>query len=207
MKNTKQKIQKAAFDLFAKKGYDGVSFQDIADKAGVTKAMLNYYFRNKENLLITLFKEALEKYFLPNFQILAQDLPLEERIKKFTENIIDTFIRHPQVPLFIANEVNRHAPILRKSLSAFAQNHIKDILDNFKQALYEQLNIPEQNLPTHTMIITDMISITLFPFIIRSGLIELCMEGSAKKFRELMALKKQHTTELILLYINNLNKQ
>lgn len=204
MKNTKQKIQKVAFNLLVKNGYDGVSFQDIADKAGVTKAMLNYYFRNKENLLNVIFIETLEKYLLPNFEILTTDMPIEEQMKQFIDKTIDTFVHNPQIPLFIANEISHHPKIIRKSFTKFQQEHLSGILDNFRKRLRTELNVSEEKLSNPTLIITDMISLILFPFIIRTGLLELCMEGSVNEFKELMKLKKQHISELIVLYINSL---
>ncbi len=206
MKNTKQKIQKIAFELFVKKGYDGVSFQDIAEKAGITKAMLNYYFRNKENLLITIFEEALEKYFLPSFQILQSDISIEKKLNKFIDSIIETFIRHPNVPLFIANEINRHSKLLKKTLYSFAQGRLQNIIKTFKMSIQSELGIPEEKIPDPVIIITDILSLLLFPFIVKSGITETCLGGSVSKFKALMKQKKEHVSYLINLYIKNLKQ-
>lgn len=65
-KNTssKEKILKAAEDIFAKEGFDGVRVDDIAKQAGVNKALIYYYFKSKKDILDELLKtniqEALE---------------------------------------------------------------------------------------------------------------------------------------------------
>ena len=48
--NTEQSILKAAEKEFLKKGFSGSKTTEIAKEAGVTHAMLHYYFRTKENL-------------------------------------------------------------------------------------------------------------------------------------------------------------
>ena len=46
--NTEEKIIDAATDVFVQKGMDGARMQEIADLAGINKALLHYYFRSKE---------------------------------------------------------------------------------------------------------------------------------------------------------------
>lgn len=49
--NTKQKIINTAIDLCAKKGFDAVSMQEIADAVGIKKASIYYYFSGKDQIL------------------------------------------------------------------------------------------------------------------------------------------------------------
>jgi len=52
-KSTEQKILDAAKHVFVTKGMSGARMQDIADAAGINKALLHYYFRSKEKLFET----------------------------------------------------------------------------------------------------------------------------------------------------------
>ncbi len=54
----KQELIDAALDLFADKGYDNTSINDIIDKVGVTKGAFYYYFKSKEQVL----DEIVEKF-------------------------------------------------------------------------------------------------------------------------------------------------
>ena len=56
-------ILKATFDAIADKGYENVTLQDIADYAGVSKGVTNYYFKNKEDVFAHLLKWITSKIF------------------------------------------------------------------------------------------------------------------------------------------------
>ena len=60
-KSTEEKILAAAKKVFVAKGMAGARMQDIADEAGINKALLHYYFRNKEKLFELIFMDAAQK--------------------------------------------------------------------------------------------------------------------------------------------------
>ena len=62
---TEQKILEAAEKVFYRNGKAGTSMQDIADEAGITRTSLNYYFRSKDKLFESVFRNAMGK-FVPN---------------------------------------------------------------------------------------------------------------------------------------------
>ena len=57
--DNRERILQCALELFYAKGYDAVGVQEIAQKAGITKPTLYYYFGSKYGLLETL----LTKHF------------------------------------------------------------------------------------------------------------------------------------------------
>ncbi|MGZ6540298.1 MAG: TetR/AcrR family transcriptional regulator, partial [Bacteroidia bacterium] len=61
--STEGKILEAAKEVFMKYGLYGARMQDIADTAGINKALLHYYFRNKEKLFDKIFENALGRFF------------------------------------------------------------------------------------------------------------------------------------------------
>lgn len=58
---TKLKILEAAEKLFAEKGFDGARVDDIAENAGVNKALIYYYFKSKREILEELFNTLIEE--------------------------------------------------------------------------------------------------------------------------------------------------
>ena len=56
-KQTEEKIFEAATDVFIEKGMDGARMQDIADHAGINKALLHYYYRTKDRLFNAVFEK------------------------------------------------------------------------------------------------------------------------------------------------------
>ena len=62
-KSTEQKILDAAKQVFMENGLDGARMQDIADKAGINKALLHYYFRSKDKLFERIFMEEAHEIY------------------------------------------------------------------------------------------------------------------------------------------------
>lgn len=58
----KEKILKAAINLFADKGFDATSVDEIAKNAGINKAMIYYYFSSKEELLASIIRKSINEF-------------------------------------------------------------------------------------------------------------------------------------------------
>ena len=57
-KNTEEVIFDAAEEVFIEKGFEGARMQEIAEKAGINKALLHYYYRTKEKLFKAIFESC-----------------------------------------------------------------------------------------------------------------------------------------------------
>ncbi len=89
--NTEQNILVAARKVFIEKGRDGARMQEIANEAGINKALLHYYFRSKQKLFEAVFLEAFDK-FLPQTELLISS------DKPFFEKLIDFCIKRTSLP-------------------------------------------------------------------------------------------------------------
>ncbi|MBN1410819.1 MAG: TetR/AcrR family transcriptional regulator [Spirochaetales bacterium] len=58
----KERIFEVATRLFAQKGFDGLSIDELAKEAKINKSMIYYYFSNKEGLLITIIQNHLREF-------------------------------------------------------------------------------------------------------------------------------------------------
>ena len=99
--STEERILASAKKIFVEKGMAGARMQDIADDAGINKAMLHYYFRSKEKLFEVIFKEAAARLFPTIASILNSDLPLFEKIRRFTNDYLEIVIENPFLDLRI----------------------------------------------------------------------------------------------------------
>ncbi|WP_065963296.1 TetR/AcrR family transcriptional regulator [Streptomyces sparsogenes] len=70
----------AAMDEFAEKGYAGARVQDIADRAGLNKQLISYYFGGKEGLYQELHRQWLRR---EEEDIVDPALPLDELIVRY----------------------------------------------------------------------------------------------------------------------------
>ena len=80
---TEEKIFEAAFRVFQLKGFKGARMQEIADEAGINKAMLHYCFKNKELLFEAVFMNAFGKLAPQINEIFKSQDSIFEKIKKF----------------------------------------------------------------------------------------------------------------------------
>jgi AcrR family transcriptional regulator len=57
---TRQRIQDVAREIFAEKGVQRTSLQDIAGRLGITKPALYYHFRSREDLVRSILQPMIE---------------------------------------------------------------------------------------------------------------------------------------------------
>lgn len=89
--NKEQEILKAAQRLFAQRGFKASTTTLIASEAGVTHAMLHYYFRTKEHIFIKVFDSYVKDVLSQIKTIMKPGLRDEEKIRKVTELCFDFF--------------------------------------------------------------------------------------------------------------------
>ena len=103
--NTKEKILKAALELFSKKPYSKVSVDEIAKKAGVAKGTIFHYFKSKTNLgekVLDFFLEILVAK--PLNKILSSSEPFEKKVEKIMSLAVNFTLKHDiKVMLLLAN--------------------------------------------------------------------------------------------------------
>ncbi len=107
-RQTEEKIFEAATDVFLAKGMDGARMQDIANHAGINKALLHYYYRSKDRLFNAVFEKIAGKMFSKFAPIFDENLTLEDKIRFFFREHITFLQENPRLPGFILNELNRN---------------------------------------------------------------------------------------------------
>ncbi|WP_428073455.1 TetR/AcrR family transcriptional regulator [Candidatus Avelusimicrobium aviculae] len=107
-------IKKAAFFLMAEKGIDQVSMREIAEKVKVTKPVLYYYFKNKEDLCRSIVDEHEERFFAMMEDAYSKGHNLEEVLNLLLQAHMEFFRKSPVNSKFvmqmIAYTLNRKFP-------------------------------------------------------------------------------------------------
>lgn len=104
---TEQRILEAARRVFIRKGMAGARMQEVADEAGINKALLHYYFRDKQRLFEGVFKGGAERQFTCIWRVLEECDDLFEGIERFVATYLDRMLEEPLLPQFIISELNR----------------------------------------------------------------------------------------------------
>lgn len=100
---TKDKILKAAKELFAQKGFNGTSTREIVNAAGVNISLIAYYFGGKENLFFSMFDHFMENTYHNETNITTSDI-LDE-FKSIIKYIIRLRFEDPQLVKILHHEI------------------------------------------------------------------------------------------------------
>lgn len=88
---TKQKISAAGLKLFARKGLDATSIQDIALEAGISAGLMYHYYKSKEDLFVELVETAVHAALESLRLLFSLDLPPAEKIRRLSRGVIEDF--------------------------------------------------------------------------------------------------------------------
>lgn len=105
---TEKLIKEKAKVLFFQKGFLNATTQEIADEAGINRALIHYYFRSREQLLELLLDETIQEKRDNVRAILMSDLSFREKIANYINVIVDLGLHYPYLENFIINETARH---------------------------------------------------------------------------------------------------
>jgi AcrR family transcriptional regulator len=105
--STEELILKAAKLVFTRKGMAGARMQEIADEAGINKALLHYYYRSKNNLFNAVFIDLLGDIQEKFLSILNSDMELFDKIRFFFAGYTEFLQKNSFLPGFIINEINQ----------------------------------------------------------------------------------------------------
>jgi TetR/AcrR family transcriptional regulator len=193
-KLTEERIFEAATLVFEEKGMAGARMQNIADQAGINKALLHYYFRTKDHLFDAVFSKLAQKMFMKFSPIFEEDLSLEEKIRFFFREHISFLQQNPKLPGFILNEINHNPHRIKKLIKNIDFRKIwSAILEHHKDELYKY-NLTEKTLP---QIMTTIASLSVFPFAAR-GIFEVVFNNIGVDFDKYIEERKEFAADFVI---------
>jgi len=198
-KDTEQLILQAARKVFIKKGLDGARMQEIADEAGINKALLHYYFRSKDKLFAMIFQEEIGKFFPKMFNIMSSpDISFEEKIRIFVDNYITIFLNNPFLPSFIIREINSNPENVHQYFVKSGFN--PEIVKLAISSLAQQLNLSFEDA-RHFMI--NMISLCIFPFAGRPLIEKILFTDDKSEYTKFLEERKIIVAEFLINALKN----
>ncbi|MFO7446428.1 MAG: TetR/AcrR family transcriptional regulator [Ignavibacteriaceae bacterium] len=139
---TKIKVLMAAAELISSHGYHNVSVREICETAGVTKPVLYYYFKDKEDVLSELlneghkrFKELFDKHIKPDYSFEESLDGLLTVYKSYAESYphlikVNTYVQLSPLPQKIKSiSKKKSKEVLEKINSVFSKGIIEKYFD------------------------------------------------------------------------------
>jgi AcrR family transcriptional regulator len=190
---TEEKIFNAARIVFQKKGFSGARMQEIADEAGINKAMLHYCFKNKELLFKAVFMNAFGQLAPQINGIFNSEDSVFDKIKKFTNSYISFVILNPYLPQFVIQEMNNNPEFVMSFLKNENRPNpavlISQIEKEIANGIIKPIN-PKQ-------LLLDIFSMTVFPFAAQM-MVKGILQISDSEFNLMMEERKTSIAEQII---------
>jgi TetR/AcrR family transcriptional regulator len=189
---TEKRIMEAAKKVFHEKGFEGARMQEIADEAGINKALLHYYYRSKENLFHDVFKDALREIFAQLFAIAEKEAPLEEKIRSIFHDYISFLQKNSYIPGFILAELHKNPERLT---AVFKEAGISPV------QLFERIkgSVGDDSIRDldHRHFIINILSLCIFP-IVAKPIIQTIFDLSGKEYNQFIEQRKTLLPEFFM---------
>ena len=135
--NTEQAILQAAETEFLDKGFALAKTTEIAKQAGVTHAMLHYYYRTKEKLFERVFQEKVDLMAHSLVATLDDGKPFLKQMEDLTGAHFDFIAENPKLPFFLLNEIHlneKRRELYLPVLSSAVRNTLQNVERRLEQA-------------------------------------------------------------------------
>ncbi len=174
--STEKKILHAARIIFQKKGMFGSRMQEIADEAGINKALLYYYFRSKEKLFLTVFHEAFDLMITKMNTLLEVDMPIFKKIEAMVKEYGNFLKSNPYLPVFIIYEMNADPA---RFISQLKKNNAMPQPVSFILQIEESIKKGEIKPIDPFQLLINIIALCVFPFAARPMLQEFALKDNS----------------------------
>ena len=196
---TEERIFEAAKNVFVKKGLNNSRMQEIAQEAGMNKALLHYYYRSKEKLFEAVFNSIMKRVIPPIAEMLEKKIPLFEKIEFIVDRYINSLISNPQIPVFFIQEIQRNPQRIVEIIKKYGlrpEVFFQQIEDEIKTG--NIIDIKPQQL------IVNLLSMCVFPFAARPVVQGMIFDNDKKKYDQFLIERKKEVSKFI---INSIRKK
>jgi TetR/AcrR family transcriptional regulator len=169
--DTEARILDAAHVVFVRRGTAGARMQEIADEAGVNKALLHYYFRSKSRLAAAVFQRVARGLFLRVSEILGSDADIEDKVRRVIRLYLEQLTKTPYAPAYVISELNQHPD--RAAQFVDAVRHIReqslnaDVLDTLGKQIRRRVRAGAMRAISTPQFVANLASLCIFPFAAR----------------------------------------
>ena len=194
--NSEQAIMEAAEELFLANGYNMTTTTMIASRAGVTHAMLHYYFRTKEHIFIKVVDKYMDE-LLASFQpLMRKQAPFWETLETGISAHFDFLVRNPRLPAFLYDTV-RFNPELIESWKGRIMGVLRGIALFHGELIRKEMDEGRIRRVDPVQLILDIVLLNISPFLLLPAAANVIDGLDSKRLGELMEARKAENIAII----------
>src|SRR4051812_6105515 len=163
-----RRILDAAHKVFIRRGTAGARMQEIADEAGVNKALLHYYFRNKSRLADAIFQRVAGGVFARIMDVAMSDAELEVKVPHIIGAYLEQLSRTPYAPGYVLGELNQDPERGRQLIEALGRMRDgaspRALLDTLQRQIDVRIAAGTIRPISAQQFLTNLVSLCIFPF-------------------------------------------
>jgi AcrR family transcriptional regulator len=191
--SAEKKIIDAARSVFIKKGLSGARMQEIADEAGINKALLHYYFRNKEKLFNTIFEEVFLDLSIDLERLFTSKLSVFDKLKELIDLYSNLLSKNPYLPNFILNEISQNPKRMQNTI----ENKIIPVVMNFFVELMREINNGKIRAIHPAHLILNLIGMLVLPYAVKPMIEPVFRDKIGIDYNTLLAERKEVIYEFV----------
>jgi len=201
---TQSKIFDAATEVFEEKGYTGARMQEIADRAGINKALLHYYFRTKDQLFSSVFQALMKRMLDKMLSIFSEEATFKEKMRRFLDEHIEFLIKNPRLPIFLLNEISRNPELAQGLKETLNYGQIRDLIYDRHSKELKGYGIKKSDMP---QLMITIVGMSVFPVAARDLIaIVLPQMNENRKFNAFMQERKEFAAGFVMTALKNRKK-
>ena len=162
---TEDQILDAAYRIILQKGKAGSRMQEIADEAGVNKALLHYYFRSKDKIYTAVMQRIIRELLKTVAGNLDFTSPFEDLIRSFVKYHIRTLRKNRKLIPFFFSELQFNNRELAALLNNALTRDDMNLPDQFYKRTLQAIEDREIREIEPLQLLMNVISLNVFYFL------------------------------------------
>jgi AcrR family transcriptional regulator len=197
IQNTEEKILDAAKIVFMENGLDKTRMQDIADRAGISRSALNYYFRTKENLFEVLMDKIFDGIFPAIEPLINNSVPFIEKIDTIIDIYDSQLRKNDFIPRFLFFEFQRNPSLIYAFIKK--SQRVQDYQNMMVNALQKEMESGRICTKPLDEVLVTFFSLIFVPYLLNPLLSEFWKKDEKKK-QEFFDTNKKKAKKLLIYY-------
>jgi len=196
-KPTEELILNAAMKVFTRKGYSAARTEEIAKEAGINRALLHYYYRDKQTIFNLIFESRFKEFFKGLFVIFeADNTSLFDKIRRMVDHEITTLTKHPDLARFIITEIAQEPELLLEHGKKLGVNP-RLFIEAFEKQVFHEVNIGIIRPIEGKQLLINIMSLCIYPFVAKP-IIQTMMALDEPSFYQMTEQRKKEVSEFII---------